>query len=110
MEDFGIQPKSRVALKIVINSARMALDIQIFHSIQLELNMGQAIFLLDLTVSSAGIVTLLPFFYRGVLSSNGIAQYNRMLDTSYFLVGKMWIMSNGILLIVKSNIKSAGNF
>ena len=38
------KPKSTVALRIVINPAGMALDIKIFHGIQLELNTGQAIF------------------------------------------------------------------
>ena len=33
------------------------------------------IFLLELSVCSTGNVTLLPFFHRGVWSSNGIAQF-----------------------------------
>ena len=60
------KPKSTVALKIVINPAGMALDIKIFHGIQLELNTGQAIF------SFAGFHCLfnwncytVTFFHRG---------------------------------------------
>ena len=60
MEDFGIQPKSTVALKMVINPAGMALDIKIFHGFQLELNTG-----LDFNCLFNWNCSLLPFFHRG---------------------------------------------